>query len=117
MRQKKALSFNPSVPSYLPTGYEIDEITVMENNFLQIIYKNDKDESICYRTSKDSGDISGDYNTYNNEKKITIDDCEITVRGNENISGAIWNNDGIANSIQTDEEFSEEEVKNIIMSL
>lgn len=114
---KKALSFNPSVPSYMPIGYEIDEITAIEDNFLQIIYNNDKGERICYRTAKSNDDISGDYNTYDNEKKITIGDCEVTVRGNENISGAVWNIDDIAYSIQTDTELSEKEIKDIITSL
>lgn len=114
---KKALSFNPSVPSYLPTGYEIDEITAIEDNFLQIIYKNDKDESICYRTAKDNDDISGDYNTYANVKKITVGDCEVTVKGNENISVAVWNAGELTYSIQSDKELSEKEIKDIIMSL
>ena len=114
---KKALSFDPSVPSYLPTGYEIDEITVVEDDFLQIIYRNDKGECICYRTAEGYNDISGDYNTYANEKKITIGNYEVTVRGNETISGAIWNSDGIAYSIQADKELSEEELKNMILSL
>lgn len=92
---KKALSFNPSVPTVLPEGYNIDEITVMDNNFLQIVYKNDKDETIRYRIAKSSEDISGDYNTYANEKRVTIGNYEVTVRGNENISGAIWSSDDI----------------------
>lgn len=114
---KKALSFNPSVPSYIPTGYEIDEISVIEDNFLQIIYNNDKGERICYRTAKSNEDISGDYNTYANEKKITIGDCEITVRGNENISGAVWISKDITYSILSDKELSEKEIKEIITSL
>lgn len=114
---KKALSFNPSVPTVLPEGYNIDEITVMDNNFLQIVYKNDKDETIRYRIAKSSEDISGDYNTYANEKRVTIGNYEVTVRGNENISGAIWSSDDISYSILSDKELSEKEINNIIQSL
>lgn len=114
---KKALSFNPSVPSYIPAGYEIDEITVMENNFLQIIYKNDKDESICYRTAVGNEDISGDYNIYVNTKTIKVGDLEVMARGNENISVAVWNAGNLTHSIQSDKELSEKEIKDIIMSL
>ena len=114
---KKALSFNPSVPSYLPTGYEIGEITAIEDDFLQIVYYNDKDEKICYRTAKGNEDISGDYNTYANENKITIGNYEVTVRGNENISGAVWNSDDISYSILSDKELSEKEINDIIQSL
>lgn len=114
---KKVLNFQPSVPSYIPTGYEIDEITVIGDNFLQIIYRNDKDERICYRTAKSSENISGDYNTYANEKTITIGNYEVTVRGNENISGAVWNSGEITYSILVDKELSEKEIMDIIMSL
>lgn len=114
---KKVLNFQPSVPSYLPAGYHIDEITVMENNLLQIIYRNDKDERICYRTAKSSENISGDYNTYANEKTITIGNYEVTVRGNENISGAVWNSGEITYSILVDKELSEKEIMDIIMFL
>lgn len=114
---KKALNFNPYVPSYIPKGYEIDEITTIDDDFLQIIYKNDEGKSICYRTSKDSGDISGDYNTYANEKNISIENCELTVKGNENISVAIWNTKDMAYSIQTEEELSESEIREIFKSL
>ena len=111
------MSFNPSVPTVLPEGYNIDEITVMDNNFLQIVYKNDKDETIRYRIAKSSEDISGDYNTYANEKRVTIGNYEVTVRGNENISGAIWSSDDISYSILSDKELSEKEINNIIQSL
>lgn len=114
---KKALSFNPSVPSHIPVGYKIGEIAAIEDDFLQIVYYNDKDERICYRTAKGNEDISGDYNSYTNEKKIKIGNYEVTVRGNENISGAIWSSKDISYSILSDKELSEKEINEIIQSL
>ncbi len=46
-------------------------------------------------------DISGDYNDYSVEKKITIGETEVTVKGNEedSYSVVIWNDDEYAYSI------------------
>ena len=107
---KSALTFNPSVPSYIPSGYKTEEITVVGNDFLQIIYINDSDEIIYYRTAVGNEDISGDYNIYTNTKMIKVGDLEVTARGNENISVAVWNAGDLTYSIQSDRELSEKEI-------
>ncbi len=114
---KAALSFNPSVPSYLPAGYEIDEITVVDNDFLQIIYINDNDETIYYRTAVGNEDISGDYSIYTNTKTIKVGDLEVTAKGNANIAVAVWNTGNLTYSIQSEKELSEKEIVDIIHSL
>lgn len=100
---KKVLSFNPSVPLYVPTGYEIDEITAIEDDFLQIIYNNDKDERICYRTAKSNEDISGDYNDYTDIETVTINNNNVTVKGDNNLyHNASWFTEDEAFSVYSD---------------
>lgn len=114
---QKALSFTPFVPSHTPSGYDTDEITVVDNNFLQVIYRNDSDKTICYRTAVGNDDISGDYNIYANKKEIKVGDLNVTVRGNDGIAVAVWNNGDLTYSIQSDKELSEKEIIDIIQSL
>lgn len=57
---KKVLSFDPAVPSVLPAGFELNEITSAGSDFLQIVYTDHSDNRIFYRIAKGSEDISGD---------------------------------------------------------
>lgn len=76
----KALFFNPVTPKYIPGDYKIDEITVMDNSLLQIIYT-DGNNCIYYRTARKTGDISGDYNVYEVNEVKTINDIQVLFRG------------------------------------
>lgn len=88
---KQALSFTPSVPSYIPNGYDIDEISVIGNDFLQIIYRNDGDKTIYYRTAVGNEDISGDYNNYSETKTVVINGNDVTIKGNDRLyHNAYW---------------------------
>lgn len=49
---KKALSFSPVVPSALPSGFELNEITSTGSDFLQIVYTDNTDSGIFYRMAK-----------------------------------------------------------------
>ena len=59
---QKVLPFSAVVPSNVK-GYELENVSVMSNQMLQLIYKNG-DKEITYRVEKGSDDISGDYNEY-----------------------------------------------------
>ena len=114
---KKSLSFTALTPSHTPSGYNIDEITVLDNDLLQIIYKNGSDKTICYRTAVGNDDISGDYTVYANKKEIKVGDLNVNVRGNDGIAVAVWSNGNLTYSIQSDTELSEKEIIDIIQSL
>lgn len=116
---KKALSFNPLVPSDAPTGYSIREISAIGNDFLQIIYGNDnQDKTIYYRTAKGNEDISGDYNIYSNTKTITVNGNNITIKGNNNLyNNATWYDTNHAFSIYSNDGISKETMENIIKSI
>lgn len=88
---KKVLSFAAKVPSNIPSGYKVDYISTMSNDFLQIEYKNG-DNEILYRMAKGSDDISGDYNKYKNVENKKVGDYSFIIRGNESGKAAnlLW---------------------------
>lgn len=87
----KVLSFDAKVPSNIPSGYKVDYISTMSNDFLQIGYK-DGDNEILYRMAKGSDDISGDYNEYKNIESKKVGDYSFIIRGNESDKAAnlLW---------------------------
>ncbi len=111
-----ALSFRAKLPQTLPQNYQPDYIAVLSDNFLQVVYKNGNDE-INYRTAKETGDISGDYNVYQNKKTAKINGYEVSLRGNENVANATWADGDIAYSIYANKELTEAEITKIISSI
>ena len=87
----KVLSFDAKVPSNIPSGYKVDYISTLSNDFLQIGYKNG-DNEILYRMAKGSDDISGDYNEYKNIENKKVGDYSFIIRGNESGKAAnlLW---------------------------
>lgn len=113
---KKAVVFDVKVPKNIPSGYEMQEVQTMGNDFIQVFYTKGEKE-ILYRMAKGSEDISGDYNNYKTTKDIKVGDLTVTVRGNENIAGAVWKSGEFTYSVMFDDEVSETELVKIISSL
>jgi len=114
---KEAMGYDIMVPQSLPDGYKLINIAIISNNLLSIDYTNDTNE-ITYRTAKESGDISGVYNIYTDEKTINIKDINVTLKGdNGKINLAIWETDGQTFSINDRNGLSESEVIKIIESV
>ncbi len=114
---KEVLSFDPVVPSVLPAGFGLNEITSTGSDFLQIVYTGSSDNRIVYRMAKGSEDISGDYNTYKINKEVKIGDSTVTMRGNDKISNAVWINGEFAFSVSFDVEVEETEVIGLIENI
>lgn len=114
---KKAVSFTEDftdvINEKLSKDYKLTNISVMSGYMLQLVYENDNN-SITYRVAQSRDDISGDYNEYKMTKTVKSGNYEITVRGNEKISGAVWNDGEFAYSVQFDNEISENDIINYI---
>ena len=54
------------------------------NEFAQIVYEG-TDNSLTYRKTRGTDDISGDYNQYDHVSDIMIDGVNITVKGNKDL--------------------------------
>lgn len=88
---KEAVDFIVSVPK-MPDKYKIDNISDISGQIAQITYTDGKN-SICYRKSKGTEDISGDYNLYNKTQVITIHNINVELKGNGDlIKLAVWHN-------------------------
>lgn len=114
---KNVLSFSPAVPEVITEGYKLSEISSIDKDFLQIVYKDNIDNRFFYRMARGTNDISGDYNIYKINKRVAIGDLTVTMRGNKKISSAIWSKDGFAFSLYSDVELDEIEIINVIKNI
>lgn len=114
---RKAIGFQFATPSILPDGYKMKDIVLINNELAEVFYFK-RDRSILYRTAKGNDDISGNYNTFDKVKTITIGNMEVTIKGlNDSINLATWSKDGISFSLSLDEAVNEVELSTIIESI
>lgn len=115
---KKAVDFTVALPNELPAGYQTDFISTIntEPKLFQIIYRQG-DNEITYRVAKTTDDISGDYNTYKIKNTLKSGNLDIAIRGNQNIAGATWQQNGITYSLMFSSEITEENLLEIIDSI
>jgi hypothetical protein len=91
---EKLIGFKVNIPTKLPEGYVQDSISVIDNEFIQVIYSNGENE-ICFRQAKGEEDISGDYNEYNETNTINVSGIDITTKGNNSkVNLARWTKEG-----------------------
>lgn len=100
---KAVLDYIPAVPSYIPEGYVLDDISVMDNEMLQLICTDKNGSRILYRTAKGSEDISGDYNSYKNIETVKVNGCDVVLKGNDNLyHNASWADNDYSFSVSGD---------------
>ena len=112
---QKVLPFSAVVPSNVKE-YELEIVSVMSNEMLQLIYKNG-DKEITYRVEKGSNDISGDYNEYKDIKTVKVGDVEVKVRKSEETMSTIWTNGGLTFSLYSNGNLTEKDITDIISSI
>ena len=97
----KLVGFDVDVPDAVD-GKERTAIRVdAEGKLVEVVYGNE-DEKTVIRKAESSEDISGDYNQYANTEAVTIEDVEITFKGDgDNVSLATWTKDGYTYSISS----------------
>lgn len=119
---KKALKFEAKLPSALPSEFKLEYVSVMSDDFLNLIYKSGEKE-INYRTAVGAEDISGDYTVYKTVKTVKIGDYDVEIRldgtdfeGNKS-SGAVWNDDGSSYSVYSNAGLSEADLVDIVKNI
>ena len=88
---KENVNINAKIPDKI-RNYKSYSYSVAFSNMAEIQYSNGSD-NILYRLEKGevAEDISGDYNDYENIQKLTVDNTEVTIKGNEDTyKVAIW---------------------------
>lgn len=113
----RVLGFPVTDITEIPFEVQNTEYTNGWNEFAQIVYQGEKSE-ILFRKARGANDISGDYNTYEDVKTITINHAEVTLKGeSESYSLAIWQQDGFSYSLSMEPGGSEEVFAKMIQSI
>jgi len=114
---KTDLPFELEIPTKLPKEYTLDSTSIISGTLAQIEYIS-KNDSITFRMTPGNEDISGDYNNYSKEDKITIDGIEVTIKGDDRLYKVItWNNDNFSYSLTTTAGLSEDIIHEIIRNI
>lgn len=110
-------------------GFHVEEVTALPfvpeetlycnyfGDFAQIVYQHG-DASVTFRKAAGSEDISGDYNAYEAEKTVQVNDVPVILKGNNGTFAlAVWQKDGYTYSLHSDPAVSEAELVKTLLSL
>lgn len=89
--EKKA-GFSFDIPETIE-GYKIGLIQNQDQSMIEVIYEavDSSEDTVYIRKGSGTDDISGDYNSYSESKKVIIDSYAVTMKGdNGTVSLATW---------------------------
>ena len=112
---KENVNINAKIPDKI-RNYKSYSYSVGFSNMAEIEYSNGSD-NILYRLEKGevAEDISGDYNNYENIKKLTVDNTEVTIKGNEDVyKVAVWYKNGVNYSLSSEQGLKIEDIQSLI---
>lgn len=112
---KENVNINAKIPNAIK-NYKSYSYSVAFSNMAEIQYSNGSD-NILYRLEKGevAEDISGDYNDYENIQKLTVDNTEVTIKGNEDTyKVAIWYKNGVNYSLSSEQGLKIEDIQSLI---
>lgn len=104
------MNITPQMPKVLPVGFNIQSVINLEKDILQVVYvyksgtepyyNQDGGAYIIYRSSKLTGDISGDHKIYKVIELERVDSMKVTFKGGKKmIYLASWIKDGQNHSL------------------
>ena len=101
----KYMNITPQLPKVLPVGYNIESVSTIEKDVLQVVYAYQAGEDasrnqaagkrIVYRVGTTKGDISGDHNDYRVTATEKVNGTKVTFKGGDKmvyLTG--WSKDG-----------------------
>lgn len=101
----KYMNITPQMPKVLPVGYNIESVSTINKDVLQVVYGYQVGEDatrnqaagkrIVYRVANTTGDISGDHNNYRVTATEKVNGTKVTFKGgNKMVYLAGWTKDG-----------------------
>lgn len=104
------IGFRPQMPKLLPVGFNIQSVITLEKDILQVVYvyksgtepyyNQDGGAYIIYRSSKLTGDISGDHKIHKVIETESVDGTKVTFKGGKKmVYLASWMKDGQNHSL------------------
>ena len=105
------IGFRPHMPKLLPVGFNIQSVITLEKDILQVVYVYEPGADpyynkaggalIIYRSSKLTGDISGDHKIHKVIETERVDGTKVTFKGSdEMVYLASWMKDGQNHSLE-----------------
>ncbi len=121
----KYMNITPQMPKVLPVGYNIESVSTINKDVLQVVYVYQAGEDatrnqaagkhIVYRVANTKGDISGDYNNYRVTATEKVNGTKVTFKGgNYMVYLATWVKDGQNHSIYFERPVNRDMAKAII---
>ena len=121
----KYMNITPQLPKVLPVGYNIESVSTIEKDVLQVVYVYQVGEDatrnqaagkrIVYRVANTTGDISGDYNDYRVTATEKVNGTKITFKGgNKMVYLAGWTKDGQTHAMYFERPVTRDMAKAII---
>lgn len=121
----KYMNITPQLPKVLPVGYNIESVSTIEKDVLQVVYAYQAGEDatrnqaagkrIVYRVGTTKGDISGDHNDYRVTATEKVNGTKVTFKGGDKmVYLAGWSKDGQNHAMYFERPVTRDMVKAII---
>lgn len=121
----KYMNITPQLPKVLPVGYNIESVSTINKDVLQVVYVYQAGEDatrnqaagkrIVYRVANATGDISGDYNNYRVTATEKVNGTKVTFKGGKKmVYLAGWTKDGQNHSMYFERPVNRDMAKAII---
>ena len=122
------IGFRPQMPKLLPVGFNIQSVITLEKDILQVVYVYKSGTEpyynqaggayIIYRSSKLTGDISGDHKIHKVIETERVDDIKVTFKGRDTmVYLASWMKDGQNHSLDCYRPVTRDVAKAIIRNI
>ena len=121
----KYMNITPQLPKVMPVGYNIESVSTIEKDILQVVYAYQAGEDatrnqaagkrIIHRIANIKGDISGDYNDYRVTATEKVNGTKVTFKGgNKMVYLAGWTKDGQTHAMYFERPVTRDMAKAII---
>ena len=105
------MNITPQMPKLLPVGFNIQSVITLEKDILQVVYVYEPGAEpyynkaggalIIYRSSKLTGDISGDRKIHKVIETERVDGIKVTFKGSDEMVNLVsWMKDGQNHSLE-----------------
>ena len=122
------IGFRPHMPKLLPVGFNIQSVITLEKDILQVVYVYEPGADpyynkaggalIIYRSSKLTGDISGDHKIHKVIETERVDGTKVTFKGSDKmVYLASWMKDGQNHSLEFQRPVTRDMAKAIIHNI
>ena len=122
------MNITPQMPKLLPVGFNIQSVITLEKDILQVVYVYEPGADpyynkaggalIIYRSSKLTGDISGDHKIHKVIETESVDGTKVTFKGGKKmVYLASWMKDGQNHSLEFQRPVTRDMAKAIIRNI